>query len=1558
MNTNCTDCPTGTTTILPAAGGRDECGMKCSPGTYSENGVEPCIPCAKGSFQNSVGALACEECTAEKSTYGPGADAADMCVVIDDCASKPCNNGGTCTDLKDDVICDCPSGYSGKFCEIENDECLSDPCYQGATCVDKVNGYECVCETGFTGRQCDVPSQVCGPNVCQNGAKCLVQPPDFACECLSGYGGKFCEMKTDHCASSPCRNHAECRSLTESYQCSCRPGYEGVQCEINTDECTVNPCMNNGTCTDGENRYTCNCRAGFTGSQCEININECLLDPCKNGGQCVDMIDGYECICKPTYFEANCTKKLCQNFDLSFPLRVATSSSSVQNIPDMHAFTIAFWLRTDDKENPGTPLSYANMVGGKLQDNALVIQDYGAFELHINNKKLFIGTSANDGKWHHVAVTWDSNGGKWIFYKDGKEVKRYTEAFLSGAVIHGGGVMVLGQEQDSLGGSFSPEEAFSGDLSQLNVWDKVLSPQDIYNLVRSCFTEPGNVKAWADFRTGLQGVYVLTKKSHACNFTSPLRRFSWKRDMRLSNNNGEVLTGKTAEQCAFACEQEVSFPCRSLDYDRTNGTCYLSSEDSEGGVLTQAKGYDFYQMSCTEALGVQSKVIPDSAMTASSSLSSISQPSVARLYAPQASGIQGVVDSRGGWSPQLSDQEQYLQINLGVMYKITGVATQGGDGLSEWVSSYKLQYSVDGNVWQYYGAILSGNADSDTVVKRELQSLTAEMIRFRPQTWNGKITMRVEVFGCLADPIPQPPYISGIAEINECSSNNPCKNGGRCYDLHYGFRCKCSPQYEGSTCEKAKACSDPGTPLHGYKSSSSYNHGSTIAFSCKAGFSLQGSASRTCYHGLWSGTKAECKDIDECTSGHCAQGCANTIGSFICSCNPGYTLNNNRKTCDDVNECSLGLCSHICHNSAGTFRCSCPSGMELAPGGRFCRDKDECASNNGGCQHLCVNRFLSHACYCRGGYTIAADGKNCNEKRCPPINAPASGVITMVGDAILGNIATFICNAGYQLVGSQKRLCAADGQWSGVQPTCNAGRCVEVGTVKYGTRTGTGTSYGTSVSFSCNSGYDLVGSTQRTCQENGVWSSKQPRCVRADCPQLSPPAHGNVEGYRREIDSAVRVSCDEGYNVYPDSSSFRTCLPNKQWSGADPICKLKDCGDPGTPWHGYLHGFSFVYNSTVMFSCRPLHHLEGDKERTCQANGQWSGQQPKCLERSCGNPGAPTNGIKIGTNHSYGASVQLACYSGYTLVGSQKRTCQNTGQWSGTQPSCQIVACGDPGALTNGFRIGDKFTYGESVIYDCDAGFKLQGSIIRKCEMNGQWSGTAASCNVSNCGSVLHGPSGTFQSSNFPNNYLNNEYCTWKIQVPQGKKVRLEFEELRTEENKDFVLLYDTDKTDPIIAFSGIKDKPRAITSSGNSIRVKFISNGENVNNGFKVSYKQTDCGGILDTNSGELRSPGFPNGYPPNLSCTWLIFIANKQIGLTINEFKTENAYDRLEVAHGPWVTAPLEIAWSGPSPLSGQVVTNQYMWVHFLTSAQDNGLYKGFRATFRPYVPYTKRK
>ena len=114
----------------------------------------------------------------------------------------------------------------------------------------------------------------------------------------------------------------------------------------------------------------------------------------------------------------------------------------------------------------------------------------------------------------------------------------------------------------------------------------------------------------------------------------------------------------------------------------------------------------------------------------------------------------------------------------------------------------------------------------------------------------------------------------------------------------------------------------------------------------------------------------------------------------------------------------------------------------------------------------------------------------------------------------------------------------------------------------------------------------------------------------------------------------------------------------------------------------------------------------------------------------------------------------------------------------------------------------------------------------------------------------------------------------------------------------------------------------------------------------------------MLTTQTGEIRSPGFPNGYPASVSCTWLVRVLNTKIALTMSEFSSENAYDRLEVAHGPWVTAPLVISWSGPRPLSGSVKTQNYMWLHFYSNSKNDRFYKGFKATYKPYDPYAKRK
>ena len=45
-----------------------------------------------------------------------------------------------------------------------------------------------------------------------------------------------------------------------------------------------------------------------------------------------------------------------------------------------------------------------------------------------------------------------------------------------------------------------------------------------------------------------------------------------------------------------------------------------------------------------------------------------------------------------------------------------------------------------------------------------------------------------------------------ITDVNDCSGNNPCKNGGSCVNNHGGYTCRCRKGFTGTNCEK-------GTPF-------------------------------------------------------------------------------------------------------------------------------------------------------------------------------------------------------------------------------------------------------------------------------------------------------------------------------------------------------------------------------------------------------------------------------------------------------------------------------------------------------------------------------------------------------------------------------------------------------------------------------------------------------------------------------------------------------------------------------------------------------------------------
>ena len=112
--------------------------------------------------------------------------------------------------------------------------------------------------------------------------------------------------------------------------------------------------------------------------------------------------------------------------------------------------------------------------------------------------------SVNDGNWHHVCTTWESTNGSWKVYKDGI-VRARGLRLKSGYKTKTNGILIVGQEQDSFGGSFDQNQNYVGELTGLNIWNRVLSPSEILKMSESCHVGQGNVKKWSDFKVGIRG---------------------------------------------------------------------------------------------------------------------------------------------------------------------------------------------------------------------------------------------------------------------------------------------------------------------------------------------------------------------------------------------------------------------------------------------------------------------------------------------------------------------------------------------------------------------------------------------------------------------------------------------------------------------------------------------------------------------------------------------------------------------------------------------------------------------------------------------------------------------------------------------------------------------------------------------------------------------------------------------------------------------------------------------------------------------------------------------
>ncbi|KAG5868452.1 hypothetical protein JTB14_037841 [Gonioctena quinquepunctata] len=191
----------------------------------------------------------------------------------DECTSNPCHNGGTCQDMFNDFICQCPQGWEGPDCSVDVNECSRFAgtdlgCQNGATCVNKPGTYECICVGGFVGLHCTRRKTDClssGADLCGRGT-CVPQKNALGYKCICDQGwttdgtNEACSVDVNECKMNhpPCsvNPHVDCINVPGSFYCApCPAGFTGNgyhcsdidECVTNNGGCSTNPmvlCIN------------------------------------------------------------------------------------------------------------------------------------------------------------------------------------------------------------------------------------------------------------------------------------------------------------------------------------------------------------------------------------------------------------------------------------------------------------------------------------------------------------------------------------------------------------------------------------------------------------------------------------------------------------------------------------------------------------------------------------------------------------------------------------------------------------------------------------------------------------------------------------------------------------------------------------------------------------------------------------------------------------------------------------------------------------------------------------------------------------------------------------------------------------------------------------------------------------------------------------------------------------------------------------------------------------------------------------------------------------------
>ena len=486
-------------------------------------------------------------------------------------------------------------------------------------------------------------------------------------------------------------------------------------------------------------------------------------------------------------------------------------------------------------------------------------------------------------------------------------------------------------------------------------------------------------------------------------------------------------------------------------------------------------------------------------------------------------------------------------------------------------------------------------------------------------------------------------------------------------------------------------------------------------YSCNSGYVLSGgTSSRTCDSaGAWTGTPATCTSVSCGTLSNPPNGSVSlpdgsTLGATAqYRCDAGYALAGpETRTCQVVGTWSgaATLCEPV---SCGPL--SAPAnGSVTTPTGLEYQDEATYLCNTG---YVPTGGTPLRRCDATGAWT--GEEVVCSPVNCGRLGPPTNGSVAVPDGTFLGATASYACNEGYALSGTATRTCNDTRSWSGSEPTCVPTSCGAIADVPNATASVPSATLGSTATFACNVGFAQRGGTTTTQSCDGTlwnWTGTPLVCDPVDCGPLSSPENGSVLNPAGSQYSAVAVySCNAGYNLV--GTTTRSCQASAAWSGTAPSCAPVDCGAPPSIENGSRSFVTTTLGSSANYACAPGFNRVGAETSTCTTSSLWS-TPPRCAEVSCGALPNPTNGaVTTASGTEYNDIATYNCNSGYALTASPTRVCLESGLWSGAAPECADVnECATPGAVCTATGNTCVNTAGS---WECGCAAGYTGSAVR-----------------------------------------------------------------------------------------------------------------------------------------------------------------------------------------------------------------------------------------------------